>query len=99
MKISELIKEYQPGEGRHFFDRDTMAFFASKVEQARKGKAGTFFVTSEKSCFNGPARRYSVRQLVEPGKIDTVGGFGAYDSLGDAVVAMTQLSNGVEVTV
>jgi hypothetical protein len=77
--MSEIRAAYAPGEGRHFFDRSTMRFFNSRMPRTGyKGPGGIYFVTSEQFVpSSGPAhpRKFTVRQLVGPGDIKTVGDF------------------------
>lgn len=71
--------------GHHFFDRDAMAFFRSRIESELYG--GRYFVTSEQyedSKGNREARRYTVRMVQDSGDVDTAGEFQAYPSLGIA---------------
>ena len=85
--------------GHHWFDRDTMAFFASRVETGILG--GRYFVSSEQYSEDTP-RRYTVRAVNSDGSIDTLGWgkptpeqaaaapadpFGRYATLGEAVFA------------
>ena len=62
--IAEIKRLYNPGIGRHWFDRDSMTFFRTELpQQGYSGPGGIYFVTSEK--FIGPApSRYTVRRLV-----------------------------------
>lgn len=71
MNTIAQVREANRGAGFHFFDRDTMLFFDSRVLRGLYG--GRFFVTSEK----GPdgVRAYTVREASEDGRIDTVGEF------------------------
>lgn len=72
--MESIRREYAPGEGAHWFDRDTLRFFRTRLpEGGYSGPGGVFFVTSEKSP-HGP-RRYTVRHLTGPGRIHTVGKF------------------------
>lgn len=61
--------------GSHFFDRDTMRFFRSRVlPQVFHGKGGVYFVTSEKGPNN--VRRFTVRKFdPKTADIDTLGEF------------------------
>lgn len=74
-------------EGNHFFDRDTILFFGSKVET--KLFDNFTFVTSDDN-WNRTERMYTVRQF-DPyyesmgGMIKDVSGFGEFKSLEDAV--------------
>lgn len=47
--------------GSHFFDRETMRFFSSRVHDALYG--GRFFVTGERRGFDDCRREYRVRTL------------------------------------
>lgn len=62
--------------GNHFFSRDTMRFFHSKIESrilARAHDTRHFFITSEIFCENGP-RVYTIREALKRGaEIETVG--------------------------
>ena len=75
--IREIRETYDPGPGRHWFDPDTMRFFKTQMGRwGYRGPGGTYFVSSEQ----GPRmpRKYTVRRLAGPGRIDTVGVFGGY---------------------
>ena len=77
VRIGEIRETYDPGPGRHWFDRQTMRFFKTRLgRRGYRGPGGTYFVTSEQ----GPRmpRLYSVRRLVGPGRIETVGEFCGY---------------------
>src|SRR5271166_1281025 len=80
--IDTIIREYGPGQGRHWFDRDTMRFFKTRLPQGGytsvDGKR-VYFVTSE----HGPhmPRKYSVRVWDrETRGIGTMGEFNSYTS-------------------
>lgn len=75
----DQLRENFRARGSHYFDRDTMRFFASRLigqpEQSENGRFAVF-VTSEKRCFDDPTRTYNVRTYdVESGHVDTAGGF------------------------
>lgn len=62
----------------HWFARDTMRFFGSRLPAyAYEGGGGCFFVTSEEN-FDRTTRLYSVRVQTPDGNIKTVGGFQIY---------------------
>lgn len=91
--MHEIKRLYGPGEGRHWFDTDTMRFFRCRLPdggyQASNGRI--YFVTSEK----GPdgIRAYSVRCLKEPrGTIETIGSFQQYRSRSGANSAALRLA-------
>lgn len=63
IRISD-IKEANRKAGFYFFSRDTMKFFASRIDkQVYEGHEYCFFVTSEKKCFNDYRREYKVRRF------------------------------------
>ncbi len=85
----------------HFFDRDTMRCFGSRIVGGGRMFGGRFFVTSEKGCSLGQPRQYHVRAVrmrhdVEDPRylwtVDTVGG--SYRSRGGAVAAAKRLGGG-----
>ena len=72
--IEDIEREYSPGIGRHWFDIDTMRAFKCRLASyGYRGPGGTFFVSSEQPPHG--RRAYTVRELVGPGKIKTVGEF------------------------
>lgn len=82
--------------GRHFFERDTLRFFKSRVSDRTYPAADgrTFFVTSERHR-NDP-RRYTVRVTRDGADIDTVGGFQAYRDARTAHAAAAYFAKGGE---
>jgi hypothetical protein len=79
MTISD-IKAANKAAGQHWFSRDTMRFFGTRIES--KVYKGGVFITSEQPP-HGP-RMYSVRRACADGTIDTVGKFCGYQRLKDA---------------
>lgn len=72
--------------GFFFFLPSTMRYFGCRVSRQLFG--GRFFVTSEQEggrVWDG-ARRYTLREATAAG-IDTVGEFGQYDTLAQAIAA------------
>lgn len=61
--------------GNHWFDRDTMRFFKTKI--VSRLIAGKRFVTSERGPHDARAR-FTIREARPDGTIDTVGKFQAY---------------------
>lgn len=83
MTLAEAKKIYKTGKG-HFFDKDTMKFWGSRIESELY--PNRCFITSEDD-FSGEERLFTVRQFSEDYKrIDTVGEFQEYESLIDAEV-------------
>jgi hypothetical protein len=75
--------------GMCWFDRGSMAFFGSRIESALI--AGRYFITSEKGFNATDPRRFSVREALPTGSIDTVGEFRGYATLDDARDAIAEL--------
>lgn len=65
----------------HFFERDTMKFFSSRIESGLY--KGRYFVTSEQYDSESP-RLYTVRHAREDGTIHTVGEFQHFKTRRDA---------------
>ena len=73
--------------GRHFFDRDSMDFFNSRIETKGNLINDKYFITSEQFVgSDGVAspRSYTVREARSDGSIDTVGDFKSFISLSAA---------------
>jgi hypothetical protein len=72
MTLAEAKAKYNENGG-HFFDRDTMRFFGSRIESdLYKNRC---FITSEKN-FDGTKRFYTVRRFNKDfTSIDTIGEF------------------------
>lgn len=71
--LSEFKTAYMAqGEGHHFFDRDTMRFFHSRIESGLlKGK---YFITSESDMRN-TTRFFNVQMIEDNFRINTVAPF------------------------
>lgn len=69
------IQDEMTAAGSHWWDRDSMRFFRTRVsEKCYQGSGGIYFVSSE-TCGDQP-RAYSVRQYKPESKqIDTIGDF------------------------
>lgn len=80
--------------GQHFFDRDTMQFFHSKIESGLL--MGRYFITSERPP--DAAREYTIREAKDNGHIDTIGGFRGFPSLAKAKAAVAVLKAGGKAT-
>ena len=75
--------------GWHFFDKDTMSFFGSKIETDLY--PNDMFVTSEDDFF-GEKRYYSVRKFDrETSEILDIGKFQAYKTKAEAIAVINQL--------
>jgi hypothetical protein len=64
--------------GHHFFDADTLRFFSSRVHEPII--AHRFFITSEKSGFDDPTRRSTIRMVRNSGEVETVGDFQTFSN-------------------
>ena len=92
ISLSRIRDTYNPGEGRHWFDRSTMRFFRSVLPRAGvEGPGGIYFVSSEQPP-HGP-RAYTVRQLVGEGRIATVGEFCGFPSRAEAQSVARMMAN------
>tara|TARA_R110000824_G_scaffold388405_3_gene583975 strand:+ start:960 stop:1226 length:267 start_codon:yes stop_codon:yes gene_type:complete len=77
------IKRNNKQAGLHFFDKDTMNYFDSKIETGLY-KDNTF-ITSERHNDSNEPRRFTIRKALECGKsIKTIGNFGEFETLKDA---------------
>lgn len=86
--VEDLTKDYYRKTKGHWFDKDTMRFFASRLSDTLiyyPDGSRILFVSSELGP-NQPKRRYSIREYtVATGAIETVGlGFQAYNTLAAA---------------
>ena len=84
------IQEACERAGSHWFDKDTMRFFRTRICGEGRVYGGRYFVTSERS-WTGP-RLYSVRQASEEGSISTVGEFQGYKTAKAAISAAKRLA-------
>jgi hypothetical protein len=79
MRLEDFIHLHKSGGG-HFFDRDTMRFFRSRILEF--DVITGYFITSEKKCFSDYTRVYSIRKAnFETGSVGTVGEFARFESL------------------
>lgn len=86
------IKANNRKAGQHWFDKDTMRFFSSRVgNKVFRGGRCAFFVTSEEGPHGG--RKFSVRKTCDRGgRIQTVGDFQAYATRASAEAAAKRLA-------
>lgn len=72
--IEQAVRANQSA-GQHFFDRDTLRSFHSRIGQTvYPVPGGAFFVTSETDA-RGEDRRYTVRHITDDGHTSTRGGY------------------------
>ena len=78
------IRRNNKNAGYHFFDKDTMRFFNSRIETGLY-KDNTF-ITSEQFDYNS-SRGYTIRRALNDGiKIETIGESGQFETLEDAKI-------------
>ena len=72
----------------HFFSKDAMKFFSSRVvDEVFPSRGKVYFITSEKFDYKSP-RLFTVRVLdLESRRIDTIGEFQAYETRTQALTA------------
>lgn len=83
VEIEKIVRTYKNlNENGHWFDKDTLSFFNSKMPQRGfKHKDSYYFITSEK--FGDNERKYTPRRLdLNTGEIETIGEFNTLDRNG-----------------
>lgn len=86
----DQIKQASLDAGGTFFDDGAIEFFDSRIERAVYG--GRYFVTSERRPDSDMVRRWTVREIDEHCRINTVGTFRQYATSRDAHAAARQLA-------
>ena len=93
----QQVRAANAAAGGHWFDADALRFFGSRISDTLYG--GRFFVSSEQdrngSAWDG-ARRYTVREALPGGRIETVGQFGMFDTRREAVAFARQCARALE---
>lgn len=88
MKTMAEAKQANKNFGGHFFDRQAMRFFNSKIESELI--EGRFFVTSERFDDNSP-KLFTIREIAPTGEmLSDVGNFQEFQTLADALVRIGQ---------
>ncbi len=94
--LEDEIKRRAEKGSPHFFDKDTMRFFSSRVSELMWSegelkdyqKSNIYFITSESDKGTvkhaGSARAYTVRIIDVDGDINALGKFQGFSSLGEA---------------
>lgn len=88
--LEDEIKRRAEKGSPHFFDKDTMRFFSSRVSELMWSegelkdyqKSNIYFITSEAHA--GSARAFTVRIIDADGDINTLGKFQGFSTLGEA---------------
>jgi len=86
------VRAANKAAGQRWFERKTMRFFQSRIESALYG--GRYFITSEQCPGTGHARKYSIREALPTGEVETVGEFQQYRHIEDAREAARKLARG-----
>lgn len=91
-KTINEIKERSQQAGNHFFDKETMEFFDSRIGRSVFG--GRYFITSEQFHHSDGShpRKWTVREAHDNGDITTVGEYQQYATSHDAVKAAQTLA-------
>lgn len=87
------VKSANKAAGLHFFDKDTIRFFNSKIQPVAYTKDGltAYFISSEQMDYNSP-RKYSIRKSdLKTGVTGTVGEFGEFSSVTEANQALKKI--------
>ena len=82
------IRSANSVRGYHFFDKDAMRFFDSRLSEEVYG--GKYFITSERFDSRSP-RLYTIRMVNDDASIDTIGEFQQYETLAKAKSAVKYL--------
>jgi hypothetical protein len=86
----DQIKKHNEAIGHHFFSKETMRWFSSKVYEDLH--LGRYFITSEMDTYGTDSvRKYTIRVAKGDGTIDTVGEFCQYSSLKSARTALKKI--------
>jgi hypothetical protein len=91
------IKKANKENGQHFFDKETLAFFGSKVYPELYTVQGRqFFITSEDN-FNRTKKGFTIREAMPNGDIETLGEFLQFETKELATFAIPYQMLGMEV--
>lgn len=92
--MDEIEKHYSPGYSRHWFDKDTLRFFKSRLPQQAyqtDDETRAYFVTSEQPPDG--SRRWSIRcYSFVTRDIETIGPFCSWSSSRAATSAAMKLA-------
>jgi hypothetical protein len=92
IQFQEVKDRYYAGPAGHWFDADTIRFFKSRLPSAAyESDAGTFFVTSEQDPSG--VRRYTVREQLPNGDIQTVGPFHHWPTQAAAMAKLREVAS------
>ena len=106
--LEDEVKRRAEKGSPHFFDADTMKFFASRLSELMWSEGepsdyqteDIYFITSEKDTGHiehaGSTRAFTVRKIDADGEIDKVGDFQEHATLNDARHEIQNILNGDE---
>ncbi len=77
------VKKANAALGQHWFDKATLEFFDTRIETPLNG--GLVFITSEKAPGLEQPRRFTIRYVKADGAVATLGEFGQFASLPEAL--------------
>lgn len=88
ISMAEIKRLYRPGEFRHWFDPETLAFFGEMLPTVGvRTYHGIYFITANSKPDN--ETRYTIRrQDLEHGGISTVGSYRQYERFAQAKGAL-----------
>lgn len=101
--LEDEVKRRAEKHHSHFFDKDTMRFFSSRVSELmwvdgdRKDYQTNpiYFITSEQDRgpyqHSGSVRAFTIRRIDADGDIDTIGDFQGYSTLNEARRAIKEM--------
>ena len=91
------VKKANKEKGQHFFNRETLAFFGSKIYPELYTVQGRqFFITSEDN-FNRTQILFTIREAMPDGSIETLGEFLQHETKEQATFAIPYQMLGMEV--
>ena len=82
--MDELVAANQAA-GNHWFDPATLTYFRGRIETILID--GRWFVSSEQQG-EGQPRRYTIRAAAADATISTIGEFGQYETLAEALMGL-----------
>jgi len=96
--LEDEVRSRSDRKGGHFFDKDSMRFFSSRISELMWQRGGSndpsyktkdiYFITSEADRghikHSGSARAFTIRKANADGDINAVSEFQEYSTLGEA---------------
>lgn len=93
----DLVRLYKETNSGHFFDKNTMRFFGSRLTQhyVRTSDSVCYFITTEKRPGDDKRRATIRRARLWIGKIyiDTIGEFNSFETINQAKKALEKYTN------